>query len=176
MDVLPDLTGRKENIMFYQFDQNNSYGRFDVDENVCHRLFIEADSLEEATDKAETLGCYWDGVENGIDCPCCGDRWYFGDEVDLEKYEINGYTVTIYDGIYEDTVDKWYEAYGKYKVIEEPKFVKGYFDMKYEGKITFKDIEEYAQFLANEYGWTTPDARIFYKDGTVKEIFTVREN
>ena len=162
--------------MFYQFDQNNSYGRFDVDENVCHRLFIEADSLEEATDKAESLGCYWDGVENGIDCPCCGDRWYSGDEVDLEKYEINGYTVTIYDGIYEDTVDKWYEAYGKYKVIEEPKSVKGYSGMKYEGKITFKDIEEYAQFLANEYGWTTPDARIFYKDGTVKEIFTVREN
>ena len=171
MDVLPDHnTGRKENIMFYQFDQNNSYGHFDVDENVCHRLFIEADSLEEATDKAESLGCYWDGVENGIDCPCCGDRWYSGDEVDLEKYATEGYTV------WEFNKKTWEKKYRKYNVIESPKFVKGYSMGHYEGKITFKDIEEYAQFLANEYGWTTPDARIFYKDGTVKEIFTVREN
>ena len=156
--------------MFYQFDQNNSYGRFDVDKNVCHRLFIEADSLEEATDKAESLGCYWDGVENGIDCPCCGDRWYSGDEVDLEKYATEGYLVWGFDK------KTWEKKYGKYNIIEKPKFVQKYSIKEYEGKITFKDIEEYAQFLANEYGWTTPDARIFYKDGTVKEIFTVREN
>ena len=27
---------------FYEFNQNNSGGHFDVDENVCHRVIIEA--------------------------------------------------------------------------------------------------------------------------------------
>lgn len=39
--------------MFYQFDQNNFFGYFEVDDKVCHRLFIEADSAEEAMSKAE---------------------------------------------------------------------------------------------------------------------------
>ncbi len=155
--------------MFYEFDQNNSYGRFDVDENVCHRLFIEANSLEEATDKAESLGCYWNGVDEGIDCPCCGDRWYSGDEVNIEKYTTNGFTV------WESNLDRWKEKYGKYNIIEKPKYIKGRFMPMYEGKIRFKDIEEYAQYLADKYSCTTPDARIFYKDGTVKEIFTNKE-
>lgn len=42
--------------------------------------------------------------------------------------------------------------------------------MEYGDK-TFTTVEEYAQYLANHYGWTTPDARIFYKDGNIKEIF-----
>ena len=48
--------------MFYQFDQNNSYGVFDVIDTLCHRLFIEADNQKEAIEKAEELGCYWDDV------------------------------------------------------------------------------------------------------------------
>lgn len=39
-------------------------------------------------------------------------------------------------------------------------------------KIT--NIETYAQFLADEYGWTSPDTRIYYKDGTIKEFFSKR--
>lgn len=39
--------------MFYEFLQNDSGGRFDVDERVCHRLFIEANSDDEAVSKAE---------------------------------------------------------------------------------------------------------------------------
>ena len=62
--------------MFYEFDQNNSGGVFITDNNLCHRLYIEADSIDEAISKAEELGCYWDGVTKGLDCPCCGDRWY----------------------------------------------------------------------------------------------------
>lgn len=61
--------------MFYGFNQNNSGGHFVVDDSLCHRLFIEADDKDEAISKAEELGCYWDGVDKGIDCPCCGDRW-----------------------------------------------------------------------------------------------------
>jgi hypothetical protein len=27
--------------------------------------------------------------------------------------------------------------------------------------------------MANRYGWTTPDCRIYYKNGNVKEIFKI---
>ena len=44
--------------MFYLFDQNNSGGSFVLNDKLCHRLFIEADSAEEAVSIAENLGCY----------------------------------------------------------------------------------------------------------------------
>ena len=62
--------------MFYTYRQNNSYGVFDVDEHVKHYVIIEADAASEADKKAENLGIYFDGVEKGRDCPCCGDRWH----------------------------------------------------------------------------------------------------
>jgi len=118
------------NTKFYGFTQNNSGGSFVENESLCHRLFIEAESLGEAIDKAEELGCYWGGVEAGIDCPCCGDRW--------DTYCIE-YT----------------------------------FPFKFSSKVTFNTIEEAAQYLANNYiSWTKPDGRIFYLDGSVKEIET----
>lgn len=151
--------------MFYEFTQNNSYGYFDVTDTVCHRLFIEADSVAEAMDKAEELGCYWNGVTEGIDCPCCGDRWYGCAEIDLEKLQ-NGYEVVDYDN-----KKDWYENYGKYTIVEPPQKETVFSKSRWVGKIAFSSIEEYAQYLANEYGWTTPDIRIFYKDGRVTEIF-----
>ena len=115
--------------MFFEFDQNNSYGKFDVDDKVCHRLFIEAESEADAICIAEQLGCYWDGVNSGIDCPCCGDRWYATPEI---------------------------------------------VDYKNWGGKTFDNIEEFAQYLADEYGWTIPDARIYYASGKVVEIYSKR--
>ena len=114
---------------FYQFDQNNSGGSFVVDDDLCHRLFIEADSADEATAIAESMGVYFDGVDDGMDCECCGDRWY-------RQWPTDGKTLPIKFG------DKMFDT-----------------------------IEEYAQYMADTYGWTKPDARIFYKDGTRKEIF-----
>lgn len=127
-------------LKWFKFEQNNSGGSFDVDDKVCHRLFIEAESFDDAVEKAEELGCYWHGVASGIDCPCCGDRWdkWNDKPVDIEKYKTEGYKT-------------WRN-----------------------GIIKFNDIEEYAQYLSNEFGWTTPDARIYYNDGTVKEIFSSR--
>lgn len=58
----------------YTYRQNNSFGRFDEDMPI--KMTIIADSKEEADTKAEALGVYFDGVEKGIDCDCCGDRWY----------------------------------------------------------------------------------------------------
>lgn len=115
---------------FYEITQNNSGGSFDVDDKLCHRLFIEASSPHEAANKAEELGCYWDGCANNMDCSCCGDRWH-----------------------------------------KPTKHNKVEFPVKWAENNTFHTIEEYAQYLANKYGWTKPDCRIFYKDGTVKEIF-----
>lgn len=161
--------------MFYSIDQNNSGGYFDVDENLCHRLIIEADSEDEVLDKAEELGCYWDGVTKGMDCPCCGDRWYpSADKIDIEKYSTEGWRVGIYDGIYHNTVDEWNKKYGNYEVAKAPEFKKTYSSREYVGMIKLCNIEEYAQFMADEYGWTSPDVRIFYADGTVKEIFSKR--
>lgn len=36
---------------------------------------------------------------------------------------------------------------------------------------TIDDIDD-LQNLADQYGWTTPDIRVFYSDGSVKEIFS----
>ena len=155
--------------MFYEFNQNNSGGSFVVNDKLCHRLFIEADSSNEAIAKAEDLGCYWNGVEDGLDCPCCGDRWscYWISPVDMNKFSTEGYTISAYSG----GKEKWKKRYGNYEVIEKPHSVSSFGITRFEGKILFKTIEEYAQFLANEYGWTVPDIRIFYKDGEVLEIF-----
>jgi hypothetical protein len=123
---------------WFEVCQNNSGGSFDVDDKLCHRLLIEATSIDEATSKAEDLGCYWDGVSKGTDCECCGDRWstpYLTLEFPMP----------------------WSKGYGKSKA-----------------DCQLASVEEYAQYLADEYGWTTPDARLYYYSGEVKEIFSKR--
>jgi hypothetical protein len=67
---------------FYFFSQNNSGGDFVVDDNVAEYVIIEADNYEQANDKAEDVGIYFDGCRGGMDCPCCGDRWGEVDESD----------------------------------------------------------------------------------------------
>ena len=163
---------------WYCFDQNNSGGYFDVDDKVCHRLFIEAESFDDAISKAEELGCYWNGVDKGIDCSCCGDRWSLWDDdpIDLDKYNNKGYRVSAYKDFNDNAIDKWNKKYSKYEIIEQPTFKEEYGTRAYVGRIGFRNIEEYAQFMADEYGWTTPDARIYYNDGNVKEIFTTKFN
>lgn len=65
-----------EGIMFYTFAQNNSGGCFDVDDKVTHFVIIEADNANLANELAESIGIYFDGVYDAVDCPCCGDRWH----------------------------------------------------------------------------------------------------
>jgi hypothetical protein len=61
--------------MFYTFGQNNSGGSFDFDKSsgITHYVIIEAESAEDANDRAENIGLYFDGE---YDCPCCGSRWH----------------------------------------------------------------------------------------------------
>jgi len=61
--------------MFYTFRQNNSGGEYDINDKVNEIVIVEADSAAEANLKAEWIGLYFDGVDNDLDCECCGDRW-----------------------------------------------------------------------------------------------------
>lgn len=61
--------------LFYTYNQNNSGGSFSLDEvaGITHYVIVEAYSADDANERAENIGLYFDG--DG-DCPCCGDRWY----------------------------------------------------------------------------------------------------
>jgi hypothetical protein len=61
--------------MFYTFRQNNSFGIVDQDDHLDFVVIIESDSEHEAIQKALNIGIYFDGVDEGLDCACCGDRW-----------------------------------------------------------------------------------------------------
>ena len=56
--------------------------------------------------------------------------------------------------------DRWHEPYRPTE-----------FPMDYGSGLTFSGPEEYAQYLADKYGWTAPDARLYYADGRVTEIY-----
>lgn len=90
--------------MFYIYDQNNSGGGFyvDHDRGISNYVIVEADTPEEANNTAETLGIYFNGCEAGMDCECCGDRWYAagkGDGTDtpeVNRKEVEG--VRVFEG------------------------------------------------------------------------------
>jgi hypothetical protein len=92
--------------MYATYIQNNSGGSF-IGIKV---IIIEADSLEEADSIAESHGIYFDGVDTGADCECCGDRWrraydmtnipeYWGLSLDYQKNNYyNGFFMCDDDG------------------------------------------------------------------------------
>lgn len=63
---------------FYEFNQNNSGGNFVFNEQngLTHHVVIEANTRDQASALAQDAGIYFDGVADGLDCGCCGDRWY----------------------------------------------------------------------------------------------------
>ena len=61
--------------MFYEYNQNNSGGSFDTNDDLDVITIIEAENAEQADERAEGVGIYFDGCEAGMDCDCCGDRW-----------------------------------------------------------------------------------------------------
>lgn len=61
-------------MQLYEYRQNNSGGSFDKEPGL--KVYVEAASSLEANAIAKTCGVYFDGVEKGHDCACCGDRWY----------------------------------------------------------------------------------------------------
>lgn len=69
---------------FFCFSQNNSGGGFnhDVSVGIGHYVIIEAADAADANQQAGSLGLYFDGCDEGVDCSCCGDRWYQVDDSD----------------------------------------------------------------------------------------------
>jgi hypothetical protein len=60
---------------WFQYSQNNSGGRMVVNERVSDYVLIQARSGAHADERAEEIGIYFNGVDDGMDCECCGDRW-----------------------------------------------------------------------------------------------------
>jgi hypothetical protein len=88
---------------FFHFRQNNSGGRFDIDDTVTCSVIIEAYSTKEANARAEDIGIYFNGCDTGADCSCCGDRWY-------EAYDHNGTDTPL---IYGEPPETRYEMFAK---------------------------------------------------------------
>lgn len=63
--------------MFFNYNQNNSYGTFDFNKEngITHHVIIEADNNAEADSLAQEIGIYFEGIDREIDCSCCGNRW-----------------------------------------------------------------------------------------------------
>lgn len=82
--------------MFYTYYQNNSGGGFQEDKHlgIDQFVIIEANTMRESKKRAESIGLYFDGVIEGIDCACCGDRWTAPD--DSESPEV--YCSPVYFG------------------------------------------------------------------------------
>lgn len=62
---------------WFCYRQNNSGGSFchDPEAGVGIVVFIEANNADQASARAQDIGIYFDGVREGRDCECCGDRW-----------------------------------------------------------------------------------------------------
>ena len=60
---------------WFQYTQNNSGGSFVNDANVSNYVLIQAPNNTLADCIAESIGIYFNGVADGSDCDCCGDRW-----------------------------------------------------------------------------------------------------
>lgn len=61
---------------FFQYTQNNSGGSFEIDTDagISTYVIVEAGSPEEADERAERIGIYFDPYYER-DCDCCGTRW-----------------------------------------------------------------------------------------------------
>jgi hypothetical protein len=62
-------------VVWFEYRQNNSGGSFEINDDVSIYVLIQADDRVSANRKAEEVGIYFDGVSEGHDCSCCGDRW-----------------------------------------------------------------------------------------------------
>tara|TARA_R110002051_G_C8409099_1_gene449836 strand:+ start:12 stop:443 length:432 start_codon:yes stop_codon:yes gene_type:complete len=79
----------EEKKMIYNFDQNNSGGYYvKPAQNI---IVKDARDEKHAIEIALKAGMYFNGVADGVDCDCCGDRWngISGEYGDLDKAVAN---------------------------------------------------------------------------------------
>ena len=80
---------------YFKFRQNNSFGVF----KGTPLIFVQADSADDANRIAQDHGVYFNGVADGVDFDCCGDRWYpVNDDAAQDQPSSYGYGggVTVY--------------------------------------------------------------------------------
>lgn len=157
---------REVETKFFSFSQNNSGGHFDVDENVCHTVIIEAVNENHAKSLFEPMIVF-----QSSSCPCCGDRW--SPEYCDEVKETNEFEADVFEKGKEGE-QKWFDFYGKFEIVKPPSWQKQYGVTIFKGTVKTNTIEEYCQFMANRWGWTIPDIRVHFLDGTKKEFFSLK--
>jgi hypothetical protein len=148
---------------FYEFGQNNTGGSFTVNDKLCHRIFIEAQSPRVANAMLEDLGGYFDGCASGEDCSCCGDRWHPVSEGDAVNFP------RAYGNYTKERAEFISEKYS----VEARKCtsVKKYDTQGRDWEVVFTSVDQFAQWLADEFGWTSPDVRVYYADGKVLDVY-----
>ncbi len=148
-------------LVYWEFTQNNSGGSFVENEKLAHRVIIEAYSSEEACSKATEIGIYFNGCDEGMDCPCCGNRWY----PPYSNVEIPYYWGSINLEMAEK-ISSIYDA--EPAPVRDTRHVHGDRNMA----VLFKSIDGYSQFLAEEYGETSPEVIVYNYDGSVKKYYS----
>ncbi len=64
---------KKEGYKWYHFGQNNSGGRFIINEDLAEDVLIQGKDVNSVLYKAHELM----DASNANSCECCGDRWDF---------------------------------------------------------------------------------------------------
>jgi len=86
--------------MFFHFRHNNSGCSFTYNDIVAINVIVEASDADAANIIAQRIGIYFNGVDDGPDCPCCGDRWstVYGEGTETPKiYDGDVNTINKYD-------------------------------------------------------------------------------
>lgn len=91
-------------------------------------------------------------------CHDCGDRW----STAYDKLEF-----PLPYGNFTEAEAK--QISEKYKVEYRPA-KKTFGDKSRNAEVVFTSIDQYARYMADDYGWTKPDCRIFYANGAILEI------
>lgn len=108
--------------MFHSYAQNNSCGSLTVNDEVANFVFIEADDSDQADEIACKIGIYFNGVDDGLDCECCGDRWYSSGSEGEAEPKIYGESIAEYRDVLNTKVGEPY-AHVYYKDGRKETFV-----------------------------------------------------
>lgn len=126
---------------FWEVSQCNTGGEFVQTDTLCHVMIVEADSEEEAKNRLENVGVDF-----------CSDDGSYG------AYDTCGCCPCC--------GHRWYPSINEVELGREY----GRF-LKREESMQVNTIEDYAEWQLDGIAWTSPEVRVFYRDGSVKEFF-----
>jgi hypothetical protein len=165
---------------FYNFYQKRPLGNeCYIDNKLCYLIVIEANNYNEANKIAENLGCCWkESNKNGVYWDKYINENFEGSCRNINLNWIKKYGHEVFTSELDDNPEQlWKNRYNKYSIFEFPKWKKNIVSnlITFRGKIYFKSIEEYIEVLSmnsSSFIKSHPYARIFYKNGDIKEYFS----